>query len=179
MFWIEPLEEKHVESLHSAFDAIAQEGLYFAETEAGSLEAFRQWINTAIRLNCPQFVAMTEDGVIGWSMANKAEQAFVRHSCTLFIGVLAEWRGYGIGKQLLEHTLYQAWENNLTRVQLDVYADNHKAIQLYHQFGFEQEGLQRCAHIVNGQYRDIMTMALLLPLKSECEPLEEAEAVAA
>lgn len=178
MFWIEPLEEKHIESLHVAFDAIAREGLYFAETEAGSFEAFRQWMNTAIRLNCPQFVAVTAEGVIGWCMANRAEQAFVRHSCTLFIGVLADWRGYGIGKQLLERTLYQAWENNLTRVQLDVYADNHKAIQLYDQLGFVHEGLQRCAHIVNGQYRDIVTMALLLPLKSEYESWKEEAAAA-
>jgi RimJ/RimL family protein N-acetyltransferase len=173
MFRIEPGQEKHIESIYRAYDVVAREGLYFAETEAIPLDHFRQWMDVAIQLNCPQVVALSREDVIGWSIAHRADEPFTRHCCTLFMGLLPQWRGRGIGRRLLTATLNEAWKNALTRIQLDVYADNSNAIRLYRQAGFIEEGVRQCAHIVDGRYRDVVNMAILAPASEACEPCPE------
>ena len=50
---------------------------------------------------------------------------------------------------------------DLTRIELEVYASNSAAIALYRRFGFSEEGLKRRARFLDGQYQDILLMALL------------------
>ena len=54
-----------------------------------------------------------------------------------------DWQGKGVGAALMRAGLTFAdnWLN-LTRVELEVYADNEAAIHLYERFGFELE--ERC-----------------------------------
>ncbi len=42
----------------------------------------------------------------------------------------------------------------LVRIELEVFADNEKAIALYKKYGFEIEGKIRMAAIRNGEYVD-------------------------
>lgn len=48
----------------------------------------------------------------------------------------------------------------MTRIQLDVREDNLPAIALYERFGFRREGLQRNAVRVDGEYGNVIFMAL-------------------
>ena len=50
---------------------------------------------------------------------------------------------------------------NLTRLELEVYADNEAAIRLYERFGFEHEGVLRRHAFRNGEYVDAIMMARL------------------
>lgn len=58
------------------------------------------------------------------------------------------------------------WQQNhivgVTRIQLDVRADNERAIRLCERVGFVREGLKKNAMRINGEYFDEITMALLL-----------------
>jgi putative acetyltransferase len=73
-----------------------------------------------------------------------------------------DYQGQGIGKKLLE-TLLDIADNwlMLVRVELDVYTDNERAINLYKKYGFEPEGIQRKSAIRNGKYIDALMMARL------------------
>jgi RimJ/RimL family protein N-acetyltransferase len=85
----------------------------------------------------------------------------MRHAGTLFMGLVPQARASGLGTALLASALDQAWRNGLYRVQLDVYADNARAIGLYRKFGFFDEGIRKHAHCRDGRYRDVLCMALL------------------
>lgn len=52
-------------------------------------------------------------------------------------------------------------ELNLHRVELDVYDFNPRAIRCYEKAGFHREGVRREAIFRNGQYHDVLTMAVL------------------
>jgi len=59
------------------------------------------------------------------------------------IFIKKKWRGYGIGKLLVQAMLDWAQENKLIRkISLFVFSTNKNAIRLYKKLGFRQEG--RC-----------------------------------
>ncbi|MFO8060097.1 MAG: GNAT family N-acetyltransferase [Bacillota bacterium] len=84
------------------------------------------------------------------------------HSATLGIAVRDDHWGRGIGKQLLSAALDLAdlWLA-LHRVELEVYADNARAIALYFGLGFTAEGIKRSAAVRDGRYVDILVMGRL------------------
>jgi L-phenylalanine/L-methionine N-acetyltransferase len=61
---------------------------------------------------------------------------------------------------LMEHA--DRWAGIL-RIELQVFADNHRAIALYRKFGFEIEGTHRAHALRDGVYVDTLTMARLHP----------------
>jgi putative acetyltransferase len=87
-----------------------------------------------------------------------------RHAASLGISVAREAQGKGIGTALLA-ALTQFADNwgHLLRIELTVFTDNHKAIKLYRQFGFEEEGVRRAYALRDGVYADVLGMARLHP----------------
>ncbi|WP_369015749.1 GNAT family N-acetyltransferase [Gimesia maris] len=82
----------------------------------------------------------------------------VRHVARLGMGVLPEFRGQGIGNQLLERAMAHAWEQGLKRLELEVFADNEVALNLYRKHGYQVEGVKRFARCLDGVYQDIVIM---------------------
>lgn len=84
----------------------------------------------------------------------------VRHSGGMGIMVGKEYQGKGIGKALMG-ALLDLSDNwlMLVRVELGVFTDNEKAINLYKSFGFEIEGTKKYSIIRNGKYDDEYLMA--------------------
>src|ERR1700741_3085707 len=85
-----------------------------------------------------------------------------RHAGVIGISVHDEWQGKGVGKELMRAIVDLAdnWLN-LTRLELEVYADNDAAIHLYERFGFKLEGTLREHAFRDGQYVDSKVMARL------------------
>jgi L-phenylalanine/L-methionine N-acetyltransferase len=83
-----------------------------------------------------------------------------RHTARLGIIVGREFQGRGIGRALMR-ALVDIADNylKLVRVELDVVADNARAIKLYESFGFEVEGRKRKDAIRDGEYVDCLLMA--------------------
>lgn len=84
------------------------------------------------------------------------------HSGVLGMAVHDDHWGRGIGRRLLSAVLDLAdqWLA-LERVELEVYADNVRAIALYGRSGFTAEGIKRRAAVRDGRYVDIMVMGRL------------------
>jgi len=78
------------------------------------------------------------------------------------MGLLPQFRGRGIGTNLIRSVLATSRTVGLHRVELTVRENNESAIGLYKKVGFEIEGLQRDAVRIDGIHENIVCMAILL-----------------
>lgn len=115
--------------------------------------------------NTHQFVAVIkeatgEEKIIGSAGLNVFPNPRMRHSASIGIMVHKDFQNKGVGTQLMEAIIDIAdnWLM-LIRVELTVFADNEKAINLYKKFNFEIEGIKKKAGIRNGEYVDELMMA--------------------
>jgi putative acetyltransferase len=84
------------------------------------------------------------------------------HIGWISLGVHDEFQGRGIGTVLLKLILDSADVlAGLSRIQLNVFTDNERAIALYHSFGFRIEGRHESFACRDGAYVDAFTMARL------------------
>lgn len=158
---IVPIAEEHIEGFRSAVGSVAREHKYLAFLDAPSLEMSRSFVLENLRGNWPHFVAISEDKVVGWCDITSLHRPVFAHSGALGIGVLASYRGKGIGEALMRAALDQAKAIGLTRIELTVRENNTAAISLYKKIGFEVEGLHRNAVRIDAKYENHISMALL------------------
>jgi RimJ/RimL family protein N-acetyltransferase len=161
MIDIVPLAETHFAQLHQLFDAISREKKYFVFLEAGAEAETYAYYRSVLKNGWPHRVAVEGDEVLGWCDIIPRVGGAVAHAGTLGIGLKTSARGKGLGAQLMHATIHAAWVRGFTRVQLDVRCDNLNAVALYRRIGFVIEGTNRNAHLVDGQYFDSYSMALL------------------
>jgi putative acetyltransferase len=114
--------------------------------------------------NVHEFVAVVketsgEEKIIGTAGLNIFPNSRLRHSASIGIMVHKDFQNNGVGAKLMEAIIDIAdnWLM-LVRVELTVFADNEKAINLYKKFNFEIEGLKKKAGIRNGKYVDEIMM---------------------
>jgi len=141
IFWFPQTETDTTDFLHRAMRA-APNASYFViadsndESYIGQLDLFE--INWKIRT-----------GKIGTVIGSEAK------------------RGKGYGSEAMQLMLdYVFGVLGLERVELEVYAENTRAICCYQKAGFVHEGTRRHAAMVNGNYADVHMMSVL---KSEWE----------
>lgn len=159
---IVPIAEEHISHFREAVDAVAQERKYLAFLEAPSLECTRSFVLNNIEANYPQFVALSAGSVVGWcDIIPNQSRIVLSHCGTLGIGLLPEFRGKGIGRELMKRTIDAAFNFGMTRIELTVRKKNSNAIALYKNLGFEIEGFHRNAVCIDGQYEHLYSMAIL------------------
>ena len=111
-------------------------------------------------------VAVTDTGELvgGAGLHPAGASPRKRHVMALGMQVQPAWQGQGVGTQLLR-ALCDYADNwlGLLRLELEVYADNHKAQALYRRLGFVEEGRHRCDALRDGVYVDSLSMARLNP----------------
>jgi RimJ/RimL family protein N-acetyltransferase len=152
---------EHVEGLHRAIDIVARERKYLTLFEAFPLPETREFVRDLISKGGLQFVALARGGVVGWCDIRRHPFPSHAHRGALGMGLLPAYRGRGLGRTLLDATLAQAFRSGFVRVELDVRADNARAIALYDRVGFVREGLVRAAVRVDGKYYDAIAMAIV------------------
>ncbi len=158
---IVPIAEQYIEGFWHALDTVAREHKYLAFLQAPPFAVTREWVLTQIRGNWPQVVAVHEGKVIGWCDITGLDRPVFAHRGVLGIGLLAPYRGKGIGKALMQKALELAQAQGLTRIELTVRKSNQPALSLYKSLGFQQEGIHKHALLFEGQYEDLISMALL------------------
>jgi len=89
-----------------------------------------------------------------------------RVTAYLVLGVCAHAAGLGIGTGLLQHAKDWAAAHGLHRLELTVMAHNTRAIHLYERMGFSVEGRRSECLVIDGQFIDELTMAVILPATS-------------
>jgi RimJ/RimL family protein N-acetyltransferase len=159
---VTPIEERHIEGFRAAVDSVAHERAYLAFLEAPPLKATTEFVLENLRAGHPQFVALVDETVVGWCDITSLHRPVFAHSGVLGMGVVAEYRGHGIGKALIRATLDRAKSIGLTRVELTVREPNKRAFALYEKMGFVVEGVKKNAVRVDGRYENLIAMGLLL-----------------
>lgn len=104
-------------------------------------------------------VAAVDDKLVGFSRCQGSALIRLAHKVEFGVGVLKEYWGYGIGKNLLGQSVLWADANGVRKMTLSVLETNQKAIRLYRKFGFEIEGvLKKDKLLSDGKYYDTIVM---------------------
>ena len=158
---IVPIAQGHIEGFHKTLDVVARERRYLSFLEAPPFESTRAFILDMIEQNYPQLVVLSGGEVVGWCDVTPKPRPIYAHGGVLGMGLLPPYRGQGIGKRLMLQALAAARAFPLQRVELTVRENNKNAIALYRNVGFEIEGVQRNAVLVDGTYENVILMAVL------------------
>jgi putative acetyltransferase len=127
-----------------------------------SLEVWRKRLatNDDTQITLVASVAGEVVGNLGLTRFTRPRRA---HVGEIGMGVRDDWQGKGVVSALMQAALDLAdnWLG-IRRLELNVHADNERAIALYRKFGFEVEGTHRAFSIRNGVYVDSLSMARLI-----------------
>ena len=164
MIEVRQITEADVPGFHMSLDAVARETSFLRGNQAPPFDAVASFVLNNIESRNPQFVAVTqEEKVVGWCDIIRGRGAHERHLGELGMGVIAEWRGFGIGKRLLVETVAAADAEKFLWIELSVHSDNLRAISLYRDFGFVEEGRKIKARLKSSVPVDVLLMARLRP----------------
>ena len=155
------ISESDINSYYRCLDLVARERRYLSFVEAPQLKDVIEFVLSNIANKFPQFVALDNNEVIGWCDVIPETGMGFTHCGHLGMGVQKEYRRKGIGRRLLEATINKSKEKGLERIELDVYASNNPAINLYREMGFEIEGIKKNGRKLDGKYDDVLSMALI------------------
>ncbi|MGE1025692.1 GNAT family N-acetyltransferase [Bacillus sp. GMs2/2] len=104
------------------------------------------------------FVAVEDERIVGFILVNGNNIQRKRHVASIVIGILQEYNGRGLFKEVEKWAkLHDVW-----RLELTVMAHNTRAQALYKKSGFEKEGVKKAALIIDGKGIDEYEMAKLL-----------------
>jgi RimJ/RimL family protein N-acetyltransferase len=107
-------------------------------------------------------VADVQGRLAGFARCEGNELSRLAHRAEFGVGVLLEFWGYRIGRNLLQQTAQWADATGLEKLTLQVLETNQKAIQLYTSLGFEVEGILRKDKLLaDGQFYSTIVMGRL------------------
>ncbi len=158
---IEHIREEHIAGFFEALDSVAKERKYLLFVEAPSRELVEGFVRSNIENGVAQYVALEHGDVVGWCDICPSDFHGMEHCGTVGMGILPEYRGLGIGRDLLQACIDHALERGVTRIELEAFSTNWRAIRLYESFGFRHEGVKRRMRCVDGVWSDGINMALV------------------
>jgi RimJ/RimL family protein N-acetyltransferase len=159
---IRPFQPSDLESFNATLNAVCAERRYLASVDEFSLEESRQFLQNRLDGGMIQQVAAVGTQIVGWCDIIPYPEPGFTHVARLGMGLLKDYRSCGIGTRLLSACLARAQTTALEKVELQVFADNAAAIALYQKLGFQPEGCKHRGRKIDGQYQDIVLMALML-----------------
>lgn len=161
-------DEQDVQAVIAFLNQVAQESDYLiAEhldlvTNVEQMAAALQEICLSLDRFC--LLAQVADQVIGLVSVMTDRHPQINHVGDIFIAVLKDYWGQGLGGILLEETI--AWSEVsgiIRRLELTVQKRNHRAVSLYQKCGFEIEGTKkRGAKTSKGEWLDLYYMGRLI-----------------
>ena len=112
--------------------------------------------------NSVVLIALENDEIIARAEIDGYYPARIRHRAIFSISVRKDYWDQGIGTEMIESIFEQAKKMKIRIIELEVIADNVRAIHLYHKMGFVDIGTYKDYFFVNGMYKDAMVMQKLL-----------------
>jgi len=108
-------------------------------------------------------VAAEVDGKLaGNCQVNRPENIVLEHYGRLGIGIFKEFRNIGIGHEILKTALDECRKAGITLIDLEVFANNARAIHLYEKLGFREVGRTPKKINRNGRFEDDILMVVQL-----------------
>ncbi len=130
----------------------------FELTEAQERAVLERYLNTE---NHVFMLAEVEGKIVGICNFAGGRRKRQQHTGSFGISVRKAYWGQGIGRVMLEALLNWARRSPVVeKVNLQVRADNHRAVSLYEKMGFTLEGTERDGLRVNGVSYDLRLMGI-------------------
>lgn len=105
------------------------------------------------------YVAEENGKVIGLGILINHGNLRKKHVGVITLMVNSDYQNKGIGSLLMDKLINLSESLNIIRLELCVFRDNYKAINLYKKFGFKEEGIKVKSALKNGEYADEIMMA--------------------
>ncbi len=105
------------------------------------------------------YVAEENGKVIGLGILMNHGNLRRKHVGVITLMVNSDYQNKGIGSLLMDKLINLSESLNIIRLELCVFRDNYKAINLYKKFGFKEEGIKIKSALKNGEYVDEIIMA--------------------
>ena len=124
-----------------------------------------------------RFVAVEADAVLGY-VALSPLQGWSSHVGEIRVVVDADARGRGIGRALVRCAVLAALDAGLTKMMIEVVADQEPAIAMYRSLARHLPALRMCASVsaLLSYVSPLLMRSLPLPLASRSSPLASVEA---
>ena len=124
----------------------------------------RSLVETERSDNEVELVAVVDGKIVGSAgVAAVGGRRKVVHRARFGISVLEEYWGMGIGRMLTDASIECARQAGYTQLELEVVADNERALSLYRRAGFEAYGRNpRGYHSTSVGYQELVHMRLEL-----------------
>ena len=121
---------------------------------------FKQLIKKDTASDHNLFLVCESNGnIIGFSRCEGNQLKRMSHKVEFGVCVLKDFWGYGIGTNLLKETIRWADTNEIKKITLNVLETNEKAMMLYKNYGFEEEGLLKKDKLLSdGNYYNTVIM---------------------
>ena len=114
---------------------------YPDEQSADDEQEARSLVETERSNNEVELVAVVDGRIVGSAgIAAVGGRRKVVHRARFGISILKEHWGMGIGRVLMEASIDCARQAGYTQLELEVVADNQRAVSLYRRAGFEEYG---------------------------------------
>ena len=138
-------ELEDAEAVLDVQNSVISEGEYFialSEEFNKTPEQQRDWIRRLLENERETiFVAEINGEVIGWIGFQSENRKRMSHKGSFGMMIRKNYRGKGIGKELIKALLEWAEANPfIEKVSLGVFSTNQRAISLYKKMGFVEEG---------------------------------------
>lgn len=113
------------------------------------------------RDNCVFIIALCDGKIVANLNLEGHSRQILKHTAMLGMGTLLDWRGFGIGKLIMEEAIAWAKENQvLEQIWLEVYEEHTVARKLYQDMGFIECGRIPNKFKFEGKYSHEIKMIL-------------------
>jgi len=108
------------------------------------------------------FVATVDEDAVGWLHVGGVNAPHMGHTATLTLGVLAEYRGQGLGSTLMESGLEWASDRGYQKIYQNLPATNEPAIAFLEANGWSVEATREGHYRIDDELVDEVQLAIWL-----------------
>lgn len=114
--------------------------------------------------NNVEIIAVVDDVVVGTAGIDAlGMRDKIKHRAVFGIAITKEFWGLGIGKYLMEACIECAREAGYLQLELEVVAENERAVEMYRRAGFIEYGRNpKAFRLRTGEYQELIDMRLEL-----------------
>jgi L-amino acid N-acyltransferase YncA/predicted O-methyltransferase YrrM len=159
--------EADLPAIVEIYNATVPTRMVTAELEPTTVEARLPWFREHSPEQYPFWVAESERRVIGWLDFKKFQpRSAYRGTAEVSIYVDEEFRGRGVGQQLLERAIGRAPSLGITALVGLIFGHNEPSLKLFQRLGFERWAFFPCVAQLDGIERDLVVMGRHCPARS-------------
>jgi L-amino acid N-acyltransferase YncA len=155
MISIVPLRPEHWEDVRRIHAEGIASGAATFETEPAA--DWDSW--SASHFEFGRLAAVADDCLVGWAaLSPVSDRCCYGGVAEVSIYVAADWRGQGVGSQLLQRLIEASERHGIWTLQAGIFPQNPTSITLHERFGFRTVGRRERLGKLRGRWQDVLLM---------------------